>query len=377
MSGRLSGHKGDDMRVNRIILRNFRNYQSLDIEFRSNINIFIGENAQGKTNILEAVYLGSVGKSHRTSDDDDLVGWDLPSGAVDVFFTRQGVDNKISFRLTNKQRKEILLNEFPIKPREVIGCLNTVLFSPEDLWLIKGAPMLRRRFLDMEISQAVSAYYRHLLQYNRILQQRNNLLKKIRERKASCEMLDTWDEQLSKTAAVLVGKRVESLKKMAMLANLMHRRLTSSKENLTIVYDQAGADEGTLSVNSEWYLNNYVKLRETDIGSGSTSIGPHRDDLILKVNSKDLRNFGSQGQQRTGILALKLAELEFLKSETGEYPVLLLDDVMSELDAQRREQLLLFIKDRIQTFITATEASLFPTVKIGHYYRVKEGKIME
>ncbi len=365
------------MRVNRIVLRNFRNYSHLDIDFRSNINIFIGENAQGKTNILEAIYLGSVGKSHRTSDDDDLVGWDFPDAAVDVFFTRQGVDNKIGFRLVKKQKKEVLMNEFPIKPREVLGSLNTVLFSPEDLWLIKGAPALRRRFLDMEISQAVPAYYRHLLQYNRILNQRNNLLKKIRERKAAPELLETWDDQLAKTAAVLFNKRIESLKKMGMLANLMHRRLTASKENLTTVYHQAGADEAAEVLTSEWFRKKFSLLREEDIGSGSTSVGPHRDDIILKVNGKDLRNFGSQGQQRTGILALKLAELEFLKSETGEYPVLLLDDVMSELDAQRREQLLLFIRDKIQTVITATEASLFPTVKIGQYFRVKEGTIVE
>jgi DNA replication and repair protein RecF len=365
------------MRVNRLILRNFRNYRSLDIDFKANINIFIGENAQGKTNILEAIYLGSIGKSHRTSDDDDLVGWDLPNAGVDVFFNRQGADNKIGFRLVKSQKKEILLNEFPIKPREVIGSLNTVLFSPEDLWLIKGAPMLRRRFIDMEISQAVPAYYRHLLQYNRILHQRNNLLKKIRERKAACELLETWDAQLATTAAIIVNKRMEALKKIGMLANLMHRRLTVSKENLSLGYYQAGAEEDTAVISNEWYLKNFKRCRDGDIGSGSTSIGPHRDDIILKVNNKDLRNFGSQGQQRTGILALKLAELEFLKSETGEYPVLLLDDVMSELDGQRREQLLLFIRDRIQTFITATDAALFPTVKIGQYHRVKEGRIVE
>ena len=365
------------MRVNRLVLRNFRNYRLLEIDFKANINIFIGENAQGKTNILEAIYLGSVGKSHRTSEDEDLIGWDLANASVDVFFSRQGVDNKIRFHLIRGQKKEIILNEFTIKPREVLGSLNTVLFSPEDLWLIKGAPTLRRRFIDMEISQAVPAYYRHLLQYNRILHQRNNLLKKIRERKATRELLETWDDQLSITAAILVNKRVESLKKMGMLANLMHRRLTSSKENLTLVYYQAGAEDAAAVINNEWFRKKIDSCRELDIGSGSTSIGPHRDDIILKGNGKDLRNYGSQGQQRTGILALKLAELEFLKSETGEYPVLLLDDVMSELDAQRREQLLLFIRDRIQTFITATDAALFPTVKIGQYYRVKEGTIVE
>ncbi|MDR3560960.1 MAG: DNA replication/repair protein RecF [Negativicutes bacterium] len=365
------------MRVNRLTLRNFRNYVNLELDFIANINIFIGENAQGKTNILESLFIGSFARSHRTSTDDDLIGWDYPRASVDIFFTRQGVDNKLSFRLVREQKKEILLNDFAIKPRDVIGSLTTVLFSPEDLWLIKGAPGLRRRFIDIEISQAVPAYYRHLLQYNRVLNQRNHLLKKIREKRAGSEQLEAWDEQLAKTAAFLVNKRVDALKKLGMLANLMQRKITASKENLSITYSQVGTAENGPIDNYEWFRENLITTRQADIFSGSTSLGPHRDDVIFKVNGRDLRNFGSQGQQRTGILALKLAELEFLKSETGEYPVLLLDDVMSELDSQRREQLLLFIRDRIQTFITATDAALFPTVKIGQYYRVSGGTVLE
>jgi DNA replication and repair protein RecF len=216
-----------------------------------------------------------------------------------------------------------------------------------------------------------------LLQYNRIINQRNNLLKKIRERKAAAELLDSWDEQLAKTAVFIVDKRLEAVKKLGMLANLMHRKLTASKENLGLSYQIAGY-EGVCPGNLyEWYKENIRSGRQTDILRGSTGLGPHRDDIVLKVNGKDLRCFGSQGQQRTGILALKLAEIEFLKSETGEYPVLLLDDVMSELDGQRREQLLSFIRDKIQTFITATDAALFPTVKIGQYYRVNAGTIVE
>lgn len=365
------------MRVNRLILRDFRNYNKLAIEFSANVNIFIGENAQGKTNILEAIYLGAVGRSHRTNEDDDLVNWDQNSSNIEIFFNRQGVNNKIKFRITKEQKKEITFNDFVIKPRELIGSLTAVLFSPEDLWLIKGAPALRRRFLDIEISQAVPAYYRHLLQYNRILNQRNNLLKKIRERKSTVDLLESWDTQLANNAVLIVNKRNEALKKLGMLANLMHRKITSSKENLTIGYYQSGAAENITQNLYEWYIEQLGKSRDIDIVRGSTSVGPHRDDIILNVNGKDLRNFGSQGQQRTGVLALKLAELEFLKSETGEYPVLLLDDVMSELDGKRREQLLAFIHERIQTFITATDAALFPTVKIGQYYRVTEGKIAE
>lgn len=365
------------MRVERLILRNFRNYAAMNVNFTNNVNIFLGENAQGKTNILEAIYLGAVGRSHRTAEDDDLVKWEETSASVDLFFTRQGVAHQLGFRLISGKNKEILFNEYPIKPREVVGSLNVVMFSPEDLWLIKGMPNLRRRFLDIEISQALPLYYRQLLQYNRVVTQRNNLLKKIAEKRTQADLLESWDAQLAKLAAFIVGKRLEAVKKLGMLANLMHRRLTASRENLAFAYILTGGEDADFDNLQEWYSRRLAANRATDILRGSTSVGPHRDDILLKVNGKDLRNFGSQGQQRTGILALKLAELEFLKSETGEYPVLLLDDVMSELDGMRREQLLSFIRDRVQTFITATDQSLLPAVKTGHYYRISAGAIME
>lgn len=374
MEGCSSGRR---MRINKLVLRNFRNYSELSIGFKDNINILIGNNAQGKTNILEAMYLGAIGRSHRTSVESDLVRWSETMSAVEISFIRQDIDNKLLFKLKTDTAREIYFNEYPIKLKELVGSLNIVLFSPEDLWLIKGVPALRRRFLDVEISQAVPTYYRYLMQYSRILSQRNNLLKKIRERKESASLLDSWDDQLAKAAVYIVNKRLESIKKLGMLANLMQRKLTASKENLTIVYKQANGEECIPKDLYGWYLKKLVTLKNDDIMRGTTSVGPHRDDIILKVNDKDLRSFGSQGQQRTGILALKLAELEFLKSETGEYPILLMDDVMSELDIKRRQQLLLFIHNRIQTFITATDDALFPDKKIGHYYRISAGTIVE
>ncbi|MBP2651229.1 MAG: recF [Firmicutes bacterium] len=365
------------MRVSQLILRNFRSYSELAVTFTDNINILIGDNAQGKTNILEAIYLAAIGRSHRTSVDNDMIKWLQSTATVDIIFKRQDIENKLSFKFICDANRQIYFNDFPIKLKELVGSLNVVLFSPEDLGLIKGSPALRRRFLDVEISQALPLYYRSLLQYNRIINQRNSLLKKIKEKKANLLMLDSWDEQLAKAAVFIVNKRLEAIKKLGMLANLMHRRLTSSKENLTIDYYQANNNDGIAENLYEWYIKTLQSVRENDIIRGSTSVGPHRDDILLKVNDKELKNFGSQGQQRTGILALKLAELEFLKSETGEYPVLLLDDVMSELDIWRREQLLLFIHNRIQTFITATDAELFPKIKMGHYYQVKSGMVME
>lgn len=365
------------MRVNRIILRNFRNYIDVNIDFTANINVFIGPNAQGKTNLLEALYLAAMGRSHRTNTDQELIRWEQPAASVEVVFFRQEVQNSIKIKFITNKNKEILYNGHPLPAREVIGSLNAILFSPEDLLLIKGAPALRRRFLDNEISQASPPYYRQLLNYNRMLSQRNNLLKKIRERKASEELLSPWDDQLASAAAVITKKRLEAVKKLTMLANLHHRKITSSRENLTVSYYLHGLQQDKTEDLSGWYHEQLSRQRTQDIFSGSTSIGPHRDDLIFLVNGKNLRNYGSQGQQRTGVLALKLAELEFIKSETGEYPILLLDDVMSELDAARRSELLLFIRERIQTFITAADEQYFGQTKLGKFYRILGGTVTE
>lgn len=368
------------MRVTAISLRHFRNYQHLDLSFENNITIFSGNNAQGKTNLLEAIYIAAVGRSHRTSVDAELINWQQDGANVGIVFVRKDVENSVSIRFTRNQNKSISLNSHPIKTRDLIGNLTAVLFSPEDLTLVKGAPALRRRFLDIEISQTSRSYYQQLLQYNRILQQRNNLLKKIRERRAQADLLETWDKQLAAGAAALVIKRKAALKKVAMLASLMHRKITDSQENLSIVYYQPYFNEKSDNekdiFSEEWYLQKLQQARTIDLARGITTIGPHRDDLVLAVNGINLRTYGSQGQQRTGVLALKLAELEFIKSESGEYPILLLDDVMSELDGHRRDQLLNFIKDRIQTFITATDEELFHQPKFAAFFRINQGQVM-
>ncbi|WP_425059455.1 DNA replication and repair protein RecF [Sporomusa carbonis] len=365
------------MRVKKLTLRNFRNYVNLNINFTANINVFVGLNAQGKTNLLEALYFAAMGRSHRTNTDQELICWEQPAASVEVVFFRQDVENCLKVKLIAGQNKEILYNSHPLPVREIIGSLNAILFSPEDLLLIKGAPALRRRFLDNEISQASPAYYRQLLSYNRLLSQRNNLLKKIREGKAGSDLLVPWDEQIAVASANIVKKRKDSVKKLTMLANLHHRKITGSRENLTVAYYLNGANQDKIEDLSGWYYEQLNRLQQQDIMSGSTNIGPHRDDLIFSVNGKNLRNFGSQGQQRTGVLALKLAELEFIKSETGEYPILLLDDVMSELDAGRRSELLLFIRERVQTFITAADEQYFSEVKLGKFYRIMNGTVTE
>jgi DNA replication and repair protein RecF len=363
------------MRINKLSLHNFRNYRELNLAAEDNVNIFLGDNAQGKTNIIEAIYYAALGCSHRTNSDSNLIFWQEDEALVNIGFSRLGVENKLQIKFFQKKRKEIIYNDHTIRLKELIGSLNAVLFSPEDLALIKGAPQGRRRFLDGEISQASPAYYENLIKYNRVLAQRNILLKKIREGSAKKALLESWDFQLSNLAAAIVKKRLEAVKKLNMLANLMHRKISKNKEGLEISYLLAGAAETIPQDLVLWYNNKLSEAFPSDVAHGSTAIGPHRDDIIFKVNDINLKEFGSQGQQRTGILALKLAELEFIKSETGEYPILLLDDVMSELDKDRREQLLLFIREKIQTFITATDRSYFPEKVQGKYYYVSGGRV--
>ena len=365
------------MRLKKLQLRNYRNYEQIELHTDGDILVFTGENAQGKTNLIEAIYYAAFGQSHRSSSDKEIISWEKRAAAIELLFERGSIENKLQFRLYFDKKREILYNGQSIRPKELVGVLNVVLFSPEDLFLIKGAPAERRRFLDLEISQANPAYYDAMLQYQKVLTQRNTLLKRIREQKARRELLAEWNAQLVALAAKLVQKRCETVKKLNMLANLMHRRISDRRENLEISYEIKASEERVPEDYQTWYNKKLAELEALDILRGSTGAGPHRDDLVLKVNQVHLRAFGSQGQQRTAALALKLSELEFIRSETGEYPILLLDDVMSELDRSRREQLLAFIKGKIQTFITATDMAYFPSRNIGTFYKVRQGKIVE
>jgi DNA replication and repair protein RecF len=367
------------LRVDRLYLKDFRNYEELDFGTDKNITIFVGDNAQGKTNILESIYLLATGRSHRANRDQELLRWNSTSFTVKAQYLRQGIQHVIEYRFTEgAKQKTIQLDGVESRVKDIIGQITTVSFSPEDLQLVKGMPALRRRFIDLELSQVNPAYYRFLQQYNHILFQRNNALRLIRERKQPEQLLDVWDIQLAEVGAKIVQKRMEAIKKIAMLARLMQRKITDGREELSLQYESRSEYKNIPEQAQEIMDQELKKARSLDIMRANTSIGPHRDDLSMMVNGNDLRIFGSQGQQRTGVLALKLAELEFMKSETGEYPILLLDDVLSELDSQRRKCLVETIKDRVQTFITTTgvynldlplDKSAVVTVKNGHIRR--------
>lgn len=378
------------MNIENIFLHNYRNYCELNLHLSPNINIFTGFNAQGKTNIIEAVHFSAIGISHRTRSEADLIHWENTEANIQIKFAKMQIQSLLKFYLKKNTRKEINLNGESIKQRELLGALTMVLFSPEDLMLIKGSPLMRRRFLDIELSQVSLVYYSELVKYNKLLTQRNNLLKKIKENISLVDMLDMWDAQFAKSAAFITEKRLQGITKLNKLANQAHSWIAGGSEDLQIKYliHRANATLSTDCQNFEdkidytyllnWYNEALLKHRNNDIFRGTTGIGPHRDDIGFSINNIDLKSFGSQGQQRSSVLSLKLAELEFLRNETGEYPVLLLDDVMSELDSKRRGSLLEFLqKNNIQTLITATDRDLFTDDKKNKFFVVTNGKVDE
>ena len=363
------------MNIQSVRLHQFRNYKQEEISFPRSIVVLYGKNGQGKTNLLEALYMGGIGKSYRGIADADLIQWNCNDASIIIDFFRNGVAQQVKIILSKLAKKELWINETKVPQRELIGTLNEVLFSPEDLQLIKGSPALRRRFMDMEISQVNPAYYKELLQYNRAVSQRNLLLKKMKyEGRFSIE---EWDRQIAVFAASIVKKRLAALHKISFLSGVIHRRLTGGKENMTMSYMQPyDTVQGQAHIcDASWYYQLLQEHLPEDMHRMSTSVGPHRDDLAFAADGADLKKFGSQGQQRTAVLALKLSELEYVKSETGEYPVLLLDDVMSELDASRREALLEFVRERIQTFITTTEPTIFKSMAGYHYVCIEKGQV--
>ena len=366
------------MQIRNIALKDFRNFDELTLKPQAVINVFLGNNAQGKTNLLEAIHFASLGRSQRAVKEADLIRWEQTQAFIHLSFEKLGVEQTVAFELQVNKPRRIILNDHPIKIKQLIGRFNTVLFAPEDLFLIKGSPVNRRKFLDAEISQASPVYFADLLTYNKILTQRNSLLKLIKDGQAKPDSLALWNEQITNVAVKIIEKRIDSIKKISQLANELQQKISAQLENLSIVYELHGVEdiESVKADISAWYQKKMSDKQQLDIIRGSTSFGPHIDDIKFLINGRDLRSFGSQGQQRTAVLALKLSELEFLKEETGSYPILLLDDVMSELDEQRRSQLLDFLyRQHIQTFITATDSAYFPKEAVADYFNVNSGKI--
>ena len=317
------------------MLINYRNYEKLDINFGKGVNVFIGDNAQGKTNILEAIYYCAFAKSHRTTRDRELINWNNHESYISLGIAKERLDKKIDIKILKDGKKAIKVNSIKInKIGELFGIFNVVMFSPEDLKIVKDSPGVRRRFIDMELCQLNKKYYYNLVQYNKVLNERNVVLK---NKNLSEEMLDIYDEQLSSYGEYVIKERLKYFEKLNYYGVQVHKDITSNKENIEFKYQSTIKD---LSKIKENFYEALKKSRKKDIEKGISTIGLHRDDFSIFINNVDIKNFGSQGQQRTAVLTIKFASLRIIKEITGEYPVLLLDDVLSELDSNRQNYLL-------------------------------------
>ena len=355
------------MYIDKMKLINFRNYENQEIQFNKNINIIYGDNAQGKTNILEAIFLSSFGKSFRTSKEKELIRFGQDKLMVEANFQKKDRDGKIRIEIGSK--KQITVNGIKIKKlSELLGNINIVIFTPEDINILKDGPAGRRRFLDMMIGQLRPNYVHNLNLYIQTLEQRNNYLRQIREENKSEELLEIWDEKLAEYAINIYKYRNEFIEKIKNKIKTIHSEITDKKEEIEIEYISE-------CNNKEEYLNLLKQRRKLDIIKGFTTKGVHRDDFVIYINKKQLDIYGSQGQHRTAILSLKLSELNIIYDEIGEYPVLLLDDFMSELDKKRREHFLEKIHNT-QVIITCTDKIDIENQKIL-IYNVKEGKVIK
>lgn len=357
------------MKIESLKLKNFRNYELLNLNFDDGANIFYGDNAQGKTNILEAVYLSGTTKSHRGSKDRDMIRFKEEESHIEVTVKKNGMTHQIDIHLKKNSPKGIAINKVPIrKASELFGIVNIVFFSPEDLNIIKNGPSERRRFIDLELSQLDKIYLKNLSNYNRIINQRNHLLKEIPYQKELLQTLEIWDTQLVNYGTAIIERRKVFIDEINEIVSSIHKKLTGKKEDIHLSYEPSNG-----SMTLEQALR---KSREKDIRIKSTSVGPHRDDICFKTENLDLRRFGSQGQQRTAALSLKLSEIELVKKAINDTPVLLLDDVLSELDKHRQNYLLDSIHD-IQTLITCTGVEEFVNHRfsINKIFHVQNGQV--
>lgn len=359
------------MIIKSIELQNFRNYEDLNISFDEGTNIFYGDNAQGKTNILEAVYLSGTTKSHKCSKDKEMIRFGEQEAHIRTVVVKKDKEYQIDMHLKNNRSKGIAINKVPIKKAsELFGILNMVFFSPEDLNIIKNGPAERRRFLDSELCQLDKIYLSDLTTYNKILNQRNKLLKDMVYRPDLKDTLPVWDMQLVETGRKIIRRRKQFVDELNEIVHDIHYRISGEKEDLLLQYEP--------SIEDIFFEDELFRVKERDMRQCMTSVGPHRDDLFFSIGEVDIRKFGSQGQQRTSALSLKLSEIELVKRSIHDTPVLLLDDVLSELDSNRQNYLLNSIHDT-QTLITCTGLDEFVKnrFQINKIFKVVQGTVEE
>jgi len=359
------------MIIKSIELSNFRNYENLEIHFDHGTNILYGDNAQGKTNILEAAFLSGTTKSHKGSKDKEVIRFGCEEAHIRTVVEKNEKEYQIDMHLKTRGSKGVAINKLPIKKAsELFGILNIVFFSPEDLNIIKNGPAERRRFLDSELCQLDKLYLSDLTKYNKILNQRNKLLKDIYFRPDLIETLPVWDAQLLDTGKRIIKRRKIFIEELNEIIGQIHSNISGGKEQLILKYEP--------NIDDIFFEDELLKAKNKDLKLCQTTVGPHRDDMLFSVNDIDIRKFGSQGQQRTSALSLKLAEIEIVKKSIHNTPVLLLDDVLSELDSNRQNYLLNSISD-IQTIITCTGLEEFVRNRfhINKVFQVINGEVFE
>lgn len=366
------------MLIEDIRLINYRNYDNIKLKFNENVNIIIGKNAQGKTNLLEAIYITSTGRSFRTNKDREIINFDKNEGYVGINVKIDNITRFVEVKLSKDRPKRIRINKNELKSyKELNTGLNVVIFNPEDLRLVKDSPSLRRNFIDAGISQLKPVYNYNIKKYDKMLYQRNNLLKSKRFEKDINNLLEVFDIQISKLGTSIILERDNYIKGLLKKCREIHKNLTLNREEIDFKYATNVPISGDREDIEKRYLNLLKENRRNDLEYRSTQIGPHRDDLIIYLNNNNARIFGSQGQQRSIVLSLKLSEVEFIKEDKGIYPVLLLDDVFSELDEERRLYLSKSF-EKMQTFITLTDAVDIKSIKNVEQavYRVENGRII-
>ena len=357
------------MYIRSLELSHYRNYEQLSIEFDPGITILYGDNAQGKTNILEAIYLSGTTKSHRGSKDKDLIQFEEEEAHIRLRLMKYEVEHRIDMHLRKSKSKGVAVDGQSIKKSgELFGIVHMIFFSPEDLSIIKNGPAERRRFMNLELCQLSKLYYHNYVNYNKALNQRNTLLKQIAYHSDLQDTLEVWDTYLMEYGKSIIEERTAFIQKLNQIVKVIHQHLTGKRESIEILYEQ--------NVTIEEYASTMERKRQTDLKYQSTQTGPHRDDICFLINGVDVRKYGSQGQQRTAALSLKLAEIELVKEMIHDTPILLLDDVMSELDHHRKNYLLDSISE-IQTIVTCTGYDDFiqSRLKVNQIYKVTNGTV--
>lgn len=359
------------MIIRSIELRNFRNYENLDIEFDEGTNILYGDNAQGKTNILEAAYMSGTTKSHKGSRDKEMIRFEQNEAHIRTVVEKNEKQFQIDMHLRRNGSKGVAINKIPIKKAsELFGILNIVFFSPEDLNIIKNGPAERRRFIDLELCQLDKLYLSDLANYNKVLNQRNRLLKDIAYRQDLLDTLPVWDTQLVEYGRRIIAKRKTFVDELNQIIQQIHSNISGGKENLILKYEP--------NIDDIFFEDELSRAKNKDLKLCQTTVGPHRDDMLFSIDGVDIRKYGSQGQQRTSALSLKLSEIDLVRKSIHNTPVLLLDDVLSELDSNRQNYLLNSITD-IQTIITCTGLEEFVKnrFQIDRIFQVINGEVFE